>query len=63
MRPVELPAAPSAPPFVDDEYARRRPWFFTVLNSAEVLFVLCTQHLAKVVEAEPQDALMTRETA
>jgi hypothetical protein len=33
------------------------------LNSADVLFVLCTQHLAKVVDAEPHDALMTLDTA
>ena len=62
MLPAAL-LAPSAPPLVDVEYARLKPCVLTVRSSADVLLVLCTQHLAKVDDAEPQDALMTRETA
>jgi hypothetical protein len=40
-----------------------RPLALTFLSSAEVLFVLWTQHLANTDVADPQEALMTLDAA
>ena len=59
--PPGSPFPPSAACLV--EYARLSPLALTFLSNAEVLFVLCTQHLAKTEEADPQEALMTLDAA